>query len=118
MLVGERLERPAGHLVAKVDGRIESRDPGRKSEANSEVTSLELDIVAEDEEAAFWSSKNALAGVGEALRVELDVAGEIEADLRRGGDRGFDGEHGHAGGDALAGGLERYQLGRQFSEGR
>lgn len=91
VLMAQPPEYAAHHLVDEAPRRQHLHDPRDEHLADAEVPSFERDEIPELEQAAHSARRNeALTGKGSALGVLTDVTREVEADLDRNLDYGFD----------------------------
>ena len=79
VIVDERLEGATDHLVAKMTGRIETRDPGRKALLHAKVSPFPRHFLALPDQAGGLARHRALTRVSHGPDVKVDVPGEIEA---------------------------------------
>ena len=93
-------QRAAHALVDVAPRRVHLRDPHRHPLAHAEVAAFEREQIAELEEAARPPRlDDPLAGERGRLGVRIDVAGEIEDAIARGGDARLDRDQRHVTGD-------------------
>lgn len=93
--VGEGGEGTAYLLVYEAVWWVEVGDAGGEALADAEVAGFPGDGVAEFHGVVRGGDGDAFAGVGHGLGVDGGVAGEIEANVGWGGDRGEEADGGH-----------------------
>src|SRR5947207_4162102 len=96
MIVHERLERAALHLVAKMMRRIEARDARRQLLRHEEVSRTPRHLFIRADQSGEFPADGALVRGGNRRAVQIDMARRIEAAFDRRIDPGVDGDGLHS----------------------